>query len=530
MAPGFGRRRFLHGAGCAACAAAGVSWLGRASSASAVASFGTLDGAARERLAEMAMDLAAKAGASYADLRISRSRWQGVRVRDGRVENPYDSTGVGFGLRLLVDGYWGFASADIVDEAHIRAVAAEAAANAGALRGLGIEPVVLERLEAHRDSWTMPMQRDPFEVPTAEKVRLLSTIDKAAKEAGASFATASADAVKEERFFASSVGSRIEQARVRLGPGFSVTIVEGGRFSSCDSLVTGRAAGWEYVEGLPLAEEAETAARQAREKLSAKPVVPGIYDLVVDSTAMFLPVHETIGHSTELDRVLGWEAGYAGTSFIKPDQRGSLRIGSPLMNIVADRTLDGAFGTIAYDDDGVKCSGREFTIIERGILKNFQMAIGQAHLIGESRSNACAYAGSPSSFPIQRMPNISMVPNPEPSSLADLIAGVEDGIYVVGRGSFSIDQQRQNFQFGGQLFYEIKNGKLGPMLRDVVWQGRTPSFWGSLDGLGDRSTYSLESHFNCGKGEPGQSAPVSSGTVAARFRKVTVLNTNSAGL
>src|SRR5262249_35489557 len=238
----------------------------------------------------------------------------------------------------------------------------------------------------------------------------------------------------------------------------------------------------------------------------------------------WLTIHESIGHPTELDRALGWEANLAGTSFVTPEKLGTLRYGSPLLNIVADRSQEGGLATVKFDDDGVHSSSADFAIIKDGIFSNYQMAMGQAAYIGRERSNGCAYADSPASFPLQRMPNISMQPNPNPTSLEDLFADVKDGIYVVGNGSWSIDQQRYNFQFSGQLFYEIRNGKRGNMLRSVAYQGRTLDFWKSLDGLGDKSTYHLGGTPTCGKGQPGQVAPVSHGAVAARFRQVNVLN------
>jgi TldD protein len=271
--------------------------------------------------------------------------------------------------------------------------------------------------------------------------------------------------------------------------------------------------------------EAALAATQAREKLAAKSVEPGQYDVVIDPANLFLTIHESVGHSTELDRALGWEADFAGTSFVVPEMLDGLQFGSPLMTVMADRSQEGGLATIGYDDDGVRSTEAEFPIVEKGVFRNYQMALGQAHLIGRQRSNGCAYADSPTAFPIQRMPNISLQPGAEDVSLLDLIAGVDRGIYISGAGSWSIDQQRDNFQFGGQIFWEIRNGALGPMLRDVAYQARTVPFWNSLDGLGGQSTYELHGAFHCGKAQPAQIAPVGHGAVPARFRGVTILNT-----
>ncbi len=521
-----GRRAFLHGAGCAACAAS-LGWHLPRAGAAETRAFERLDKRERLRLADLAMDMAKRAGASHADLRICRYRWQELNARDGRLDKNDSGVSLGFGLRVLIDGAWGFAGAMIVDEAEIGRAVQSASANAAAMRRLGAQRVELETLDAHRADWTMPTRRDPFDVPEAEKIGHLLAVDAAARKAGASYTSVWCDAVREEKFFANTAGSRIDQTRTRIAPGFYITAVDkqSGKFDGVNSLASPRSAGWDYVESLNMAAAAEEAAGQAREKLVAQSVAPGKYDLVIDATNLWLTLHESAGHSTELDRALGWEANYAGTSFVTPDKRGVLKYGSELMTVTADRTRDEGLSTVAYDDDGVKTAGAEFAIIKNGVFQNYQMAIGQAHLIGEKRSNGCAYADGPMAFPLQRMPNISLAANDKPTSRDDLIGGVENGILILGTGSWSIDQQRHNFQFSGQLFYEIKNGKRGRMLRDVAYQSETTAFWNAMDGLGDRTTYHLGGTFSCGKGEPGQSAPVSHGCVAARFRGVDVLNT-----
>jgi TldD protein len=498
----------------------------RVTPAAAQTAYERLDARERLRLADLAMDLARQAGASYADLRISRYRWQELTARDGRLDHFQSGVNLGFDLRLLIDGVWGFAGNPVVDEARIRQVASAAADNARAMRRLGTIPVVLESLPAIQDDWSMPMQRDPLAVPDSEKIDLLLAVNGAAKTGGADYISAWVNIVREEKFFANSLGSRINQVRTRLEPSFNVTATnrQTGRFAQRASLAAPRGAGWEYVQSLQLEREVVEAAQQARQKLSSRRVTPGRYDLVLHPTNLWLTLHETVGHSTELDRALGWEANYAGTTFVTPDKRGTLRYGSALMNVTGERTQAGGLSTVGYDDDGVKTADAGFAIIKDGVFQNYQMAIGQAHLIGAKGSNACAYSDGPGSFPLQRMPNISLQPNSNPTSLDDLIGGVDNGIYVVGNGSWSIDQQRRNFQFGGQLFYEIKNGKLGEMLTLVAYQAETQAFWNSLDGLGDRTTYHLGGSMNCGKGEPGQIAPVSHGVVAARFRDVNVFD------
>jgi TldD protein len=520
------RRRFLTYVGCAACAL-GTAHVLHGSSSAAAAAYAALDRAAQLRLADMALALAKAAGASYADVRVGRNQREFIRARERRLEEFDATLTVGFGVRVLIDGSWGFAGSEVVEENEIRRAVALAADNAGAARAIQANPIVLEDIPAYQEDWVMPMRRDPFAVSAADKAAKLAAINAAALTAGADYCTAFLSFVREETLFASSRGSRIAQTRVRSHPRFEVTAVDkpSGRFATRASLVAPRGAGWEYVEAQDLVGEATLAAQQAREKLAAKPVDPGKYDLVIDPTNLWLTIHESVGHATELDRALGWEANFAGTSFVTPDKLGKLQFGSALMNVTADRSQPSGLATTAFDDDGVRCAGAEFPIITQGVFQNYQMAIGQAALIGRARSNGCAYADSPTAFPIQRMPNVSLEPNPQASSLEDLFAGVDDGIYVVGEGSWSIDQQRYNFQFGGQLFYEIKNGKRGAMLRDVAYQGRTPDFWNAMDGLGDKSTRFVGGSFFCGKGQPAQLAAVSHGAVPARFRQINVLNT-----
>ena len=519
------RRRFLRHAGCAICAAGAAHPLSCV--AAAAEAYAKLDKAGQLHLADMALDLARRAGASYADFRIGRAEAEFSRARELRLERFDSSVSVGFGVRILLDGSWGFAGGELAEPDAVGRAVARAVENAKASRLIQATPIVLESIPAYRDDWRMPMEIDPFTVSEHAKTEKLLAINAAALKAGANFCVASMNFVRDERLFASSRGSHITQRRVRGYPWFEATVIDraSGRFASRASLAPPRGSGFEYVASLDLVADAALAAEQARQMLAAKPVTPGRYDLVIDPTNLWLAIHESIGHSTELDRALGWEANFAGTSFITPDKLGKLQVGSPLMNVMADRTQPGGLATVGYDDDGVRSDGAEFPVIRDGIFENYQMAIGQAALIGRTRSNGCAYGAGADAFPIQRMPNISLQPNPKPTSLDDLLAGVDDGIYIVGDGSWSIDQQRYNFQFGGQLFYEIKNGKRGGMLRDVAYQGRTPDFWNAMDGLGDASTFFLGGTYTCGKGQPGQLAPVSHGAVPARFRGINVLNT-----
>jgi TldD protein len=495
--------------------------------AAAIEAADKLDLQGKLHLADVALDVAKKQGASYADFRLCRYQSEYLQVKERRLEESSTGISAGFSVRVLLDGTWGYASSPLATEDEIRRTTFRAVEMAKASQSLQLRKFVLENVPVYQDRWDMPMKADPFFVPTDEKIAKMLAINEAALKAGADYATISFAFVREEKCFASSIGSRITQTRVRSMPETEVTVIDKatGKFATRGGLAAPRGSGYDYILGYDFIGEAAKAAEQAREKLKAKSVAPGDYDLVLDPTNLWLTIHESVGHPTELDRALGWEANFAGTTFCTPDKLGKLQYGSELMNIMADRSQEGGLSTVGYDDDGVRSVGTEFSIIKNGVFMNYQTAIGQAQLIGQERSNGCAFADSWSSFPIQRMPNVSLQPNPKNCSLDDLFADVKRGIYVVGNGSWSIDQQRHNFQFGGQVFYEIKNGKLGAMLRDVAYQGSTVEFWNSMDGIGDKSTYFLGGAPNCGKGQPEQTAPVSHGAVPARFRQVAVLNT-----
>jgi TldD protein len=523
---GVNRRSFLRSMGGCACATLLPStlFLGERNAAAQAAVQG-LDLSGKMRLADIALSFAKTQGASYADFRLCRYQTEYFEARETRLEESSIGFSAGFNVRVLLNGTWGYAGSPLATDEEVRAAASRALDMARASNALQTRPFVLEDVPNYSDRWDMPMQSDPFLVPADEKIARLLAINEAALKAGANYATASFGFVREEKFFASSRGSAIEQTRVRILPETEVTVIDKdtGKFATVAGLAPPRGSGYDYILGYDFNGEAARNAANAREKLAAKPVVPGEYDLVLDPTNLWLTIHESVGHPTELDRALGWEANFAGTTFCTPDQLGKLQYGSELMNIVADRTQEGGLSTVGYDDDGVRSI--EFPIIKNGLFVNYQMAIGQAQLIGQKNSNGCAFAEDWSAFPIQRMPNVSLQPNPKPCKLDDLIADVRHGLYIVGNGSWSIDQQRHNFQFGGQLFYEIRHGKLAGMVRDAAYQGSTVEFWNSMDGIGDKTTYFLGGAPNCGKGQPEQSAPVSHGAVPARFRGVTVLNT-----
>ena len=485
-----------------------------------------LDAAGFRNLADMAIETAKKLGASYADIRICRYINEHITTREQRVEAIHASQDAGFGVRVLVKGAWGFSSSNNIAEGQIEETTRHALELARASQPLLDRKIELERISSHEDEWIMPMKKDPFAVSLDDKIKKLLGINSAAQKAGADFCRSSFSFVSEDKFFACSRGSYIRQKRVRSFPQFTATVIDKktGRFENRRSFAAPRGSGYEYIERYDLTGEAERAAAEAKMKLMAKSVAPGKKDLVIDPTNLWLTIHETVGHPTELDRALGYEANFAGTSFVTPDKLKQLRYGSELVTITGDRTAPGGLATVAYDDDGVKTEGAEFPIVRKGRFENYQLSAGFGRFV-DRKSNGCAFADSWDKFPLQRMPNISLQPGEERISADELIADVKDGIYILGDGSWSIDHQRYNFQFGGQLFYEIKDGKLGRMLRDVAYQGNTVDFWNACDGLCGKEEYFLGGAFNCGKGQPMQLAPVSHGAVPARFRGINIINT-----
>jgi TldD protein len=480
------------------------------------------------RLADAALDRAGRLGATFADFRIMQTETESLFVREQMVQGVSGATSLGGAVRVVIDGAWGFAAAEDLSEEGVARLAAEAVSIARAQAGWRNRRVEIEPLPKHVGRFDQPADVDPFTVPLEKKVETLLGITAAAATAGADFCHASLQQVRERTWLANTFGSRIVQSRVRLQPGFAVTVTDekSGKFAEREGSVPPRAAGWEHVTSLALAGDAARAVEEAREKLTAPSVEPGRKDLVIAPSNLWLTIHETVGHPTELDRALGDEANFAGTSFCTPDKLERLRYASDIVSFRGERTERGGVATTAFDDDGVPTAGREFFIVENGLFRSYQMALGQAGRIGRQASNACGYAESFDAFPLQRMPNISLVPGPDPTATAEsLIAGVDDGIFIEGNGSWSIDQQRYNFQFTGQVFHRIKNGRLAGMLRDVAYQGNSVDFWNACDGLGGPPSRELFGALHCGKGQPQQAAPVSHGAVPARFREINVLNT-----
>ena len=483
-------------------------------------------------LADAALSAARESGAQWADFRAERLVSAHLRLQDTAVQSAADAVDLGYGVRVLVEGTWGFAGSVRLTPDAAAATARRAVAVARAL-----QPTVTERVEradepVHRDvTWVSDYRIDPFDIPAAERAAVLLDLSERLMAAdGVAHTSAGLDQVLENKFYADTAGSVTTQQRVRIQPELTAIAVDpgSGSFESMRSLAPPAGQGWEYLAGgWDFDAEIDVMAEALAEKVKAPSVRAGRYDLVIDPSNLFLTIHESVGHATEYDRAIGYEAAYAGTSFATPDQLGSLVYGSAVMNVTGDRTVPHGLATIGYDDDGVATGS--WDLVTGGILTGYQLDRTFAHRLGLSRSNGCAFADSPLHQPLQRMANVSLQPDPVGGSTDDLISGVDDGIYVVGDNSWSIDMQRYNFQFTGQRFYRISGGKLAGQLRDVAYQATTTDFWGSMDAVGGPETYVLGGAFNCGKGQPGQVAAVSHGCPTARFRQIAVLNTVAEG-
>ena len=480
-------------------------------------------------LADAALTRARERGAQHADIRVERIVTQTISLRDGAVTGVADETVVGLAVRVLVDGVWGFASHGELTPEQAATTAEQAAQVARTLT-----PVARERVEradepVHADAvWVSAYALDPFDVPTRDKVALLTDwSQRLLASDGVDHVQTSVAQVRECKFYADLAGTSTIQQRVRIAPALTATAVDraAGGFETMDTLAAPAGKGWEYLADVE--PELATIPELLAEKVKAPSVVAGPYDLVIDPTNLWLTIHESVGHATEYDRAIGYEAAYAGTSFATPDKLGKLRYGSDLMHVTGDRTIDHGLATVGFDDDGVATTA--WDLVRDGVLVGYQLDRTFAPRLGLARSNGCAFADSPHHVPIQRMANVSLQPAREDVITDDLIAGVERGIYVVGDKSWSIDMQRYNFQFTGQRFFRIENGVLAGQLRDVAYQATTTDFWGSLDGLGGPSTWVLGGAMNCGKAQPGQVAAVSHGCPSARFRGVNVLNTREEG-
>jgi TldD protein len=502
------------------------------------------DAAMKKQMADVALNAAKSKGATYTDVRIGRYRNQYVVTRENKVENIVDTLSYGMGIRVIANGCWGFAATDKLDNDSIAKATYAAVAIAKENSKIQSEPVQLIAQKGYGEvSWKTPIEKNGFDVPIKDKTDLLLSVNDAALKGGANYVDSIIFLVNEQKYFASTDGSYIDQDIHRIWPLFQVTKVDDktGKFETRSSLSAPRGMGYEYlmpkesdkIKGLTtlyrdsydMLEDAKQAGPQVIEKMKAKSVEAGKYDLVLDPSHLWLTIHESVGHPSELDRVLGYEANFAGTSFLTLDKwkSGKFNFGSKNVNIVADKLQPGSLGAVGYDDEGV--ATKKWDIIKDGILVNYQAIRDQAHIIGLTESQGCCYADSWSDVQFQRMPNISLQPGAAPMVPADMIKNVEKGIYIIGDSSFSIDQQRYNFQFSGQLYYEIKEGKVVGMLNDVAYQSNTQEFWNSCVGVCDKSDYRLGGSFFDGKGQPEQVSAVSHGSSTAHFKGVNVINT-----
>jgi TldD protein len=506
---------------------------------------GGVDVATKKRMADVVLNAARSKGATYADVRIGRYLNQYVVTRENKVQNVVNTESYGMGIRVLAGGCWGFAATDKLDNDSIAKAAAQAVAIAKENARLQSEPVQLLPQKGYGEvSWKTPLERNAFEVPIKEKVDLLLSVNDAALKAGANYVNSIMFLVNEQKYFASTDGSYIDQDVHRIWPTFGVTKIDAktGKFETRQSLSSPRGMGYEYlmpsesekIKTAPtvlyrnrydMLEDARAAATQAEQKLKAKSVEAGKYDLILDPSHLWLTIHESVGHPSELDRVLGYEANFAGTSFLTLDKWESkkFKFGSDKVNIVADKLQKGSLGAVGYDDEGV--ATKQWDIIKDGVLVNYQSTRDQGHIIGLKESQGCCYADNWSSVQFQRMPNISLQAGKEALKVADMIKNTEKGIYIIGDSSFSIDQQRYNFQFSGQLYYEIKNGQIAGMLNDVAYQSNTQEFWNSCSAVADQNDYRLGGSFFDGKGQPMQVSAVSHGSSTAKFKGVNVINT-----
>jgi TldD protein len=480
-------------------------------------------------LTEAALTRAVDLGCEHADIRVERIRTQRISLRDARLESLADGEDLGLGVRVIRDGTWGFAAGVVLTAAEAVRLAEQAVEVARVSAAAQSDPVALAPEPVYADgAWVSAYDVDPFDVPDADKTGLLVDLSEQLLAAdGVEHVQSSCMHVKEQKYYADTDGTRTRQQRVRIHPEFTALTVDRttGAFESMRTLAPPVGRGWEYMTGTGWDWRAELAEipELLTEKTKAPSVEPGRYDLVVDPSNLFLTIHESVGHATELDRALGYEAAYAGTSFATVDKLGTLQYGSALMNITGDRLAEHGLSTVGYDDEGV--AAQRWDIVKDGVFVGYQLDRNMARLRGLPRSNGCAFADSPGHVQIQRMPNVSLLPAPDGPSTEEIIAGVERGIYVVGDKSWSIDMQRYNFQFTGQRFYRIEGGRLAGQLRDVAYQATTTDFWGSMRVVGGPRTYVLGGAMNCGKAQPGQTAPVSHGCPSALFENVSILNT-----
>ena len=469
---------------------------------------------------DLAMKRLAALGVEYGDIRILHSTTQTIRGEDRRIASIRDRDDIGFGVRVLSHGGWGFAASSILSLEEVPRVAGLAVDIARGSASIAIDKVRLAVEPVHRDRVVTPVGIDPFTVPLQQKADLLlETMESLQGHAGVVRSTAELWACRDRKLFVSTEGTRLEFDLLASSGDCTATALHDGRFASRSFNAPPLRRGYELIEEAGFLRQAPRVAREAVEKVRSPAVEAGLYDLVLDPEHLSLTMHESCGHPSELDRALGYEANYAGTSFLTMDKLGTFRYGSPHVSLVADNTEPETLAATGYDDDGVAC--QKWDIVRGGLFVGYCTNREVASKIGETRSRGSNRADSWGSVPIVRIANIGLEPGQ--ATLDQLIGGVQRGIYIEGHGSYSIDQRRYNFQFGGDAFWLIENGRRTRMLRDVIYHGITPEFWNSCDGVADRSHRQRYGFITCGKGQPGQSGWMTHAASHARFRNIQVI-------
>lgn len=478
-----------------------------------------------KHLGEISIEISKARNSFYSDFRLTKFKTESLTANNENIGEIKLEETFGFSVRVLINGKWGFASSTILSDSEIKRITNIACDISIANSIVDKSSVDLAEVPAYVDKWDSPIEIDPFKISADEKCNFLITLNQKAKLLGADYITSFIISINEQKYFISSIGSNISQNINRIWPQFNITIIDksSGKFDSRKSLTIPTGQGYEYVKNYDFNGDLEKAIEETKIKIDSKSVDSGKWDIILDPSHMWLTIHESCGHATELDRAMGFESNYAGTSFLTTDKLNNIKYGSDLVNIVADRTQKYGLATRGYDDDGVKTT--KWYLVKNGQFVGYQTTREMAKYIHNDKSNGCAYSDGWSHFPIQRMPNVSLEPGEKKLSLDDLISDTKKGIYIVGDGSWSIDMQRYNFQFTGQVFYEISKGKIIGQLRDVAYQGNTVDFWNSCDAICDKSEYKLGGSLFCGKGEPGQLSPVSHGSSPARFKNINIINT-----
>lgn len=473
-----------------------------------------------DEFAELALKRITASGAEYGDIRIQDSSTEHIEGEDRRIASIRDAKDIGFGVRVLYHGAWGFAASSVLSLEEVPRVADLAVEIAKGSASIALEKVRLAEEPIHRDRVVTPCRINPFTVPLEKKSDLLlSAMEAMHRQTGIVRSSASLWARRDTKVFVSTEGSRIEWDLLTGQGECTATALHEGRFASRSFSTPHLRKGYELIEEADLLREGSRVATQAIEKVKAPVVDAGAYDLVLDPEHLSLTIHESCGHPSELDRALGYEANYAGTSFLTPEKLGNFRYGSQHVNLVADNTEQETLAATGYDDDGVVC--QQWDIIRHGIFVGYCTNREVAPKIRESRSRGSNRADGWGSIPIVRIANIGLEPGA--ATVDQLIADVKRGIYIEGHGSYSIDQRRYNFQFGGDAFWLIENGRRVHMLRDVIYHGITPEFWNSCDGVADQSARRRYGFITCGKGQPGQSGWMTHAASPARFRKIQVI-------